>query len=362
MVSTTTFSCALSTGFLLPPAVPLPAASAHHHHHRRCVSFGAISSRRCSGTGEDGSGSTSDAGIRLNKVFKATHSRRQSDVLVQEGRVSINGVPVDPGGVGGKVVPFVDVISLDGHTVKGWEEMNGFVRQRSHSSVPKDSRARTKSKAEPKDSRSRNGPGEFDPNAGALTYEYIKYWKPRGVICTTDRTIRNNLLDELGRDGYVPPHRVFPVGRLDKDTSGLILITSDGRLPNSALRSKANQPKTYKVSVDYELRPEDLDKLRDGIVITTIAQRDRGVAKPLTAPTLPSIVEQTGECSLQITIFEGRNRQIRKMMAALDYNVLKLQRIKFMDIGLHPLKRAGDWSKLDVDEMSHIYSLLGIEN
>lgn len=95
-----------------------------------------------------------------------------------------------------------------------------------------------------------------------IPFEYIKYWKPSGVICTTDRSIAENILDAVESDGYRPKFRVYPIGRLDKDTSGLILITNDGRLPNALLRSKQRKSKIYMVSTDRPLQPCDVDLLR----------------------------------------------------------------------------------------------------
>ena len=111
------------------------------------------------------------------------------------------------------------------------------------------------------------------------------------------------------------------VGRLDKDSEGLLLLTSDGRLPNSVLRARAKHPKHYLVTVDRPLWDADLEQLAAGVVITTTAQRDRGPPKTLTAPTLPCEVERTGEASFAITLQEGRNRQIRRMCSALGYEV-----------------------------------------
>lgn len=261
--------------------------------------------------------------IRLNKVFKATHSRRQADELIASGRVTINGEPVDS--AGRRVVPFHDVVALDGHVVKGWEALNACMSQ-------------NKEKEE-------------------TIFEYIKYWKPCGVTCTTDRSIKGNILDELESDGYRPNHRVYPVGRLDKDTSGIILLTSDGRLPNSALRGQFKQPKRYNVVINQPLTNREAQELRDGLVITTQAQRDGKRAEPLTAKTKPCLVEvsKNDRRRLRLTLVEGRNRQIRKMVAALGLSVVALRRYEFMNIGLDPLKGPGEWTTLSPEEM-HIVS------
>jgi 23S rRNA pseudouridine2604 synthase len=265
--------------------------------------------------------SQSSEPIRLNKVLKATLSRRQADKVIQEGRVSVNGET----SYGCMVVPHKDVVELDGNTVQGWEKMNSL-----------DDAA--------------------TPAAGGL--EYVKYWKPRGVICTTDRSIDYNIIDEITQyGGYRPKHRVYPVGRLDKDSSGLILLTSDGRLPNASLRKDQKQPKVYQVTVDRPLSEQDLDYLRDGIVITTVAQRD-GNAKALTAKTKPCLVDLVSPYCCDITLMEGRNRQIRKMMDALGYKVFDLHRIEFGEITLSNLDRAGQWTRLNGKEMAWIEMML----
>jgi 23S rRNA pseudouridine2604 synthase len=260
-------------------------------------------------------------GVRLNKVLKATFSRREADKVIQEGRVSVNGEV----SFGCMVVPYQDSVALDGKMIQGWEKMNGF------------------------DDTSTSAVGGF---------EYVKYWKPRGVICTTDKRIKDNIIDEIMRhSGYRPEHRVYPVGRLDKDSTGLILLTSDGRLPNVSLRNEQKQPKVYQVTVDRPLVDADLDHLRNGIVITTVAQRD-GTAKPLTAKTKPCLVDQVSLTSCSITLTEGRNRQIRKMMEAVGYKVLDLHRTEFGEISLNSLMQEGDWQRLNGAEMRWIETIL----
>ena len=302
-------------------------------------------------------------GIRLNKVFKANYSRRQADALIESGRVSVNGRPVEEKG-GFRVIPFVDTVALDGVVIEGWEAMNGIVdaAKRGADSIPvKSPPPKTSSE------NSREIPTIITPTKTITkttdNFEYIKFWKPRGVTCTTDRSIRSNIMDELmQRRGYQPKHRVYPVGRLDRDTSGLILLTSDGRLPNSALRGQFKQPKVYQVLVDKPISDQDLQQLRNGVVITTIAQRtgtSRG--KTLTASTLPCDVERipgAKQRGVTMTLVEGRNRQIRKMMAALEYEVVELHRIQFMGITLDPLQQEGDWKDLDSAELQLVDDVL----
>lgn len=203
-------------------------------------------------------------GIRLNKVFKKTHSRRQADALFESGRVEVNGVKLTQKG-GFYVVPYADKVTLDGTLIEGWEEMNGIAppnNEDDHDDTATTSRVGSNTGRKPtsgKISRRRQS-----QQMSTKQFQYIKYWKPRGVTCTTDRSDRSNIIDAIMQDGYKPKHRIYPVGRLDKDTSGLILLTSDGRLPNSALRMKNKQPKVYEAVVDRRIRDADLQRLRDG--------------------------------------------------------------------------------------------------
>ena len=212
--------------------------------------------------------------IRINKVLKKTHSRRQADQLIADGRLSVNNEPVHSAGQ--RVIPYQDKIRLDGRIVEGWEELNHL------------------------------GSDESVSTSKHQVFEYIKYWKPIGVTCTTDRRINDNIIDSLYHDGCNPKSRLFPVGRLDKDTSGLILMTNDGRLPNASLRGKYKHPKTYMVKADRPVSHHDIEKLRNGVVITTLAQRDGNRSKPLTAPTLPCDVRMVQSQYAQSHNLESR--------------------------------------------------------
>eukprot|EP00978_Attheya_sp_CCMP212_P015539 scaffold40038_cov40-Attheya_sp.AAC.1 len=122
---------------------------------------------------------TEGTSIRLSKVFKATHSRAQAIRLIQSGRVSINDIPVDKGV---RVIPFQDVIKVDNRVIiEGWERLNGFMKEE-----------------------------ETMSDATSL-FEYVKYWKPQGVTCTTDSTDPCNIIDRLKMDGYPPKQRIYPI-------------------------------------------------------------------------------------------------------------------------------------------------------
>jgi 23S rRNA pseudouridine2604 synthase len=290
---------------------------------------------------EDQNGTTTNSGtIRLNKVFKSTHSRREADRLILDGRVNVN----DRVSYGCMVTPFQDRVQLDGVNVVGWEQMNAVVSVSSSSS---------------NNEASSLGPtAQEQEETTTCSFEYIKYWKPQGVTCTTDRRIVGNIMDEItNRNGYRPIHRVYPVGRLDKDSTGLILLTSDGRLPNASLRHHQKQTKRYGVTLDRRIAPYDVLRLEEGVLITTIAQRDR-TTKPITAYTKPCHVHVTSPYTLEITLTEGRNRQIRKMLDVLGYTVIDLHRLAFGPITLQGLAKAGDWSRLEGAELEWVQSLV----
>ena len=239
---------------------------------------------------------TTNKMIRLNKVFKATHSRRQADALIASSttaagrqgrhRVTVNGLPVPAEGC--MVEPFRDKVRLDGQLIMGWEALNGIVSTQNNSAQQRvkivhqqstvaaaaadddddDDKALVSGNNQSSptnDQQRRRRQGHATTTTTNNVFEYIKYWKPVGVICTTDRRIKGNILDALEQESrqYRPPYsRIYPVGRLDKDTSGLILLTNDGRLPNALLRNKYKQPKVYNVVVDKKLKPKDIDQLR----------------------------------------------------------------------------------------------------
>jgi pseudouridine synthase len=200
------------------------------------------------------------------------------------------------------------------------------------------------------------GPGPDD--------EYIKYWKPIGVTCTCDRRVPGNLVDAI--DPGRLRRRVFPVGRLDRDTSGLLLLTSDGELPNAVLRSEAGLPKTYLVTLDRPIQPSHVRQLENGVLITTetsrlVRRRSAREADPTasyrrtarTARTRPAraVVSPRWPNQITLTVAEGRNRQVRKMAEAIGYRVVGLHRTSFVGIDLDGLDGPGDWRRLSEDEI-----------
>lgn len=140
------------------------------------------------------------------------------------------------------MIPYRDEVSLDGKIIRGWERMNAIDEDNVDTQSGSNNRA--------------------DGDLNTSSFEYVKYYKPRGVTCTTDLRIDGNIIDAIRSDGYNPRHRVYPVGRLDKDTSGLIILTSDGRMVNSVLRGEKKQEKVYNVMVNGRLANEHLQLLR----------------------------------------------------------------------------------------------------
>lgn len=232
-------------------------------------------------------------GLRLNHFLAKAGccSRRQADQWIREGRVRVNGERAE---LGLRVAPGDEVL-LDGKRVA---------------------------------------------LAAAPAARYILLHKPRGVVCTTDRREPDNIVDYLGFS-----ERVFPIGRLDKDSSGLILLTNDGSIVNRILRAQFGHEKEYVVRVDHALTEDFIRRMRKGVPI-------------LDTVTKPARVHALGECEFKIILTQGLNRQIRRMCEALGYRVLRLKRVRLMHITLGRM-RAGEWRELshkELDEMERILS------
>lgn len=229
--------------------------------------------------------------MRINKFFteQGLCSRREADRLIAEGRVTINGVVAN---LGDQVLP-QDLVARD-----------GVVLQRGNRSV------------------------------------YIKYHKPVGVTTTTELHIPRNIISEIRH-----PERIFPIGRLDKDSSGLILLTNDGDIVNEILRVEHGHEREYRVEVDREFDETFLTRMGEGVVI-------------LGARTRPCTTTRLGPRRFRIILTEGRNRQIRRMCQALGYRVVSLHRVRIMHItveGLH----AGQWTDLSAEERERLFQALG---
>jgi len=220
---------------------------------------------------------------RLNKYIADSGycSRREADRLIDEGRVQLNG---RTGMLGDKVEPGMTV-TVDGKPL--------------------------------------NGRGEK---------VYIALNKPVGIVCTADPREPMNVVDYINH-----PVRIFPVGRLDKDSCGLLLMTSDGEIVNRLLRAAGGHEKEYEVEVDRPVTKEFIEKMMSGVEI-------------LDTVTLPCKIRRTGERSFNIILIQGLNRQIRRMCEALGYNVRSLRRIRIMNIRLGNMK-PGQWRELTENEL-----------
>ena len=225
---------------------------------------------------------TDSESIRLNKYIASSGlcSRREADTLIENGKVTINGIVALQGS---KVNPG-DIVEVSGRKISPDNEMI-----------------------------------------------YIAFNKPLGITCTTDRRDPSNIIDYIGFD-----ERIFPIGRLDKNSSGLILLTNDGSIVNKLLRAENGHEKEYLVTVN---RPYDKDFIRS---------MESGVPV-LGQLTLPCKIKPSGDKSFKIILHQGLNRQIRRMCEYLGYKVTRLKRIRFMNIMLGDLE-PGKWRYLTADE------------
>jgi 23S rRNA pseudouridine2604 synthase len=221
--------------------------------------------------------------VRINKFLSETGvcSRREADQWIEAGRVQVNGVVA----VLGTQVDEADQVALDGQPV-----------------TAKPARV------------------------------YLALNKPVGVECTTDRDVPGNIVDFVAHR-----ERVFPVGRLDKDSEGLILLTNDGDIVNRVLRAEHEHEKEYIVAVDRPLTPEFLAGMASGVPI-------------LDTVTNPCKVTQVGRNTFRIVLTQGLNRQIRRMCEHFDYTVRRLQRVRIMHVQLGDLP-VGKWRNLTAAEV-----------
>jgi 23S rRNA pseudouridine2604 synthase len=216
--------------------------------------------------------------VRLNKYLSETGacSRREADAWIEAGRVQVNGAAA----VLGTQVAEGDEVLLDGR-----------------------------------------------PVAVRPARVYLALNKPVGIECTTDRAVPGNIVDFVAYR-----ERIFPIGRLDKESEGLILLTNDGDIVNRVLRAEHEHEKEYIVSVDRPLTPEFLAGMAAGVPI-------------LDTVTNPCRVRQVGRNTFRIVLTQGLNRQIRRMCEHFDYTVRRLQRVRIMHIHLGDLP-LGKWRPL----------------
>ncbi|USK85584.1 23S rRNA pseudouridine(2604) synthase RluF [Peribacillus asahii] len=228
--------------------------------------------------------------MRINKYISESGitSRRGADKWIAEGRVTINGVVAE---LGSQAEPGDDV-RVDGKPI--------IIEQQ---------------------------------------YVYIALNKPVGITSTTERHIKGNIVDFVNH-----PLRIFHIGRLDKDSDGLILLTNDGDIVNEILRSEGKHEKEYIVTVDQPITPAFLKKMAAGVEI-------------LDTVTLPCKVTQLSKYVFKIILTQGLNRQIRRMCSALGYQVRSLQRTRIMNIRLDGLA-VGQWRDLTKEELSDLFKQL----
>ena len=223
---------------------------------------------------------------RLNKYISETGfcSRREADKYIEQGRVTINGEVPELG----TKVQVDDIVEIDGKPLK----------------------------AKPKQ-------------------VYLAYNKPVGITCTTERNVKGNIIDAIQY-----PERIFPIGRLDKPSEGLIFLTNEGDIVNKILRAGNNHEKEYEVQVDKPLNAQFVAKMAAGVPI-------------LDTVTQPCKVRQTAADRFVIILTQGLNRQIRRMCEYLGYEVIKLKRVRIMNVNLKGL-RPGQWRHLTEQEMQQI--------
>ena len=230
------------------------------------------------------------AGIRINKFISETGicSRREADALVEAGAVQINGRRAQ---MGDRVGP-QDQVKVRGKPL----------RQK--------------------------------PRA-----VYLAYHKPTGITCTTERELAGNIVDAVNYR-----ERIFPIGRLDKPSEGLIFLTNDGDIVNKILRAGNAHEKEYIVTVDKNIDARFLTRMASGVPI-------------LDTVTQPCKIRQLSANSFNIVLTQGLNRQIRRMTEFLGYEVTRLKRVRIMNIRLGDLK-PGQWREMNSDEMAQIETLL----
>jgi 23S rRNA pseudouridine2604 synthase len=229
--------------------------------------------------------------VRINKFFteQGICSRREADRLIESGAITINGRVAT---LGDRVEP-TDVIAREGRVVP-WGK----------------------------------------------PHLYIKYHKPVGVTTTSEPHVTRNIIAEIGH-----PERIFPIGRLDKDSSGLILLTNDGDIVNDILRTEFGHEREYLVRVDRPFDQAFLDQMAGGVVI-------------LGSMTKPCRMSRAGRDRFRIILTEGRNRQIRRMCQALGYRVRLLHRTRIMHITVEGLG-TGEWRELTSQERECLLNAVG---
>ena len=228
--------------------------------------------------------------IRLNKYISETGfcSRREADNLIENKRVKIDGVVAETG----MKVSKSNVVTIDNKIIKNNNDLI-----------------------------------------------YIALNKPVGITCTTEKAVKGNIVDFINHN-----KRIFPIGRLDKDSQGLIFLTNDGDIVNKILRAGNNHEKEYIVTVDKPITNSFINKMSNGVPI-------------LDTVTKKCTVKKVSTFKFNIILTQGLNRQIRRMCSYFNYNVVKLERIRIMNVKLDKLP-LGKWRYLTEEELTCINKLI----
>lgn len=234
--------------------------------------------------------------MRINVFISSTGfcSRREADRLISAGRVKVNGRP----GEIGQDISDQDIVLVDGKRV-----------------------------------------GERPQTV------YLAFNKPLGIESTTDQAKPDNIIDFIRY-----PERIFPIGRLDKDSSGLILLTNDGQIVNRILRSENEHEKEYVVTLDRPFTPEFLAKMSSGVRIYNPVRHENTVTKPCRCTAM-------ADRTFSIILTQGLNLQIRRMTKELGFEVKKLERIRILNIRLGNL-RTGEYRLLSGKELDQLKSMI----
>lgn len=243
--------------------------------------------------------------VRLNKYLSDAGfcSRREADRLIEAGRVSVDGAPAE---LGSKVLP-AQTVCVDGVPVKA-----------------------------------------------AVEKVLIAYNKPVGVECTTDADNPDNIIDRIGY-----PERIYPIGRLDKNSSGLILLTNEGEIVNRILKSSNEHEKEYIVTIDKPVTGEFLRLMGAGVKIRVEDRHPEGEKRTYhMVTTRKCAVTQSGEYEFHIILTQGYNRQIRRMCKALGAEVVTLKRIRVVNICLGDLLE-GAYREVTVEEYDRLLEEIG---
>jgi 23S rRNA pseudouridine2604 synthase len=227
---------------------------------------------------------------RLNKAISDSGycSRRQADSLIEQGVIAVNGIV---SGLGDRVMPG-DEITINGKPLKSTEKE-----------------------------------------------VFIAFNKPIGITCTTDRHIEGNIIDYINH-----PERIFPIGRLDKPSEGLIFLTNDGDIVNKILRAGNQHEKEYIVTVDRPITEDFVMRMSNGIpILDTVTKKCK--------------VERISRFVFRIVLIQGLNRQIRRMCEYLGYEVTALKRIRIMNVDLDNLP-VGHWRDLSKEELDTIKNMV----